>query len=85
MGTHPITRVCGRWPGNLDIVLRLLKSFEREYVLQAFADLFAEYGCTTLNTRIFWSDQVSSGAISIPLPADRIGYSLSSNLDHLHG
>ncbi|KAH9979194.1 cytochrome P450 monooxygenase CYP63 [Russula compacta] len=60
MGAHPITRVCGRWPGNLDIVLRLLKSFERDYVLQAFADLFAEYGCTTLNTRIFWSDQIIS-------------------------
>ncbi|KAI9454183.1 cytochrome P450 monooxygenase CYP63 [Russula earlei] len=60
LGAHPITRVRGRWPGNLDIVLRLLKSFESGYVLQGFADLFAEYGCTTLNTRFFWDDQIIS-------------------------
>ncbi|KAI0294197.1 cytochrome P450 monooxygenase CYP63 [Russula brevipes] len=60
MGAQPITRVRGRWPGNLDIILRLLKSFEGGYVLQAFADLFSEYGCTTLNTRFFWDDQIIS-------------------------
>ncbi|KAF8472289.1 cytochrome P450 monooxygenase CYP63 [Russula ochroleuca] len=60
MGAKPITRVRGRWPGNLDIVLRLLKSFESGYVLQGFADLFAEYGCATLNTRFFWDDQIIS-------------------------
>ena len=58
MGAKVITRVRGRWPGNLDVVLNLLKSFESGYVLQGFADLFAEYGCTTLNTRFFWDDQV---------------------------
>ncbi|KAH8983624.1 cytochrome P450 monooxygenase CYP63 [Lactarius akahatsu] len=60
LGARPITRVCGRWPGNLDVVLRLLKSFENDYVLQGFADLFHEYGCTTLNTRFFWDDQIIS-------------------------
>ncbi len=59
MGAKPITRVRGKWPGNLDIILRLLKSFESGYVLQGFADLFEEYGCTTINTRFFWDDQVS--------------------------
>jgi hypothetical protein len=59
MGAKPITRVCGRWPGNFDVVLRMLKSFESGYVLQGFSDLFEEYGCTTLNTRFFWDDQVS--------------------------
>jgi hypothetical protein len=59
MGAKSITRVRGRWPGNFDVVLRLLKSFESGYVLQGFADLFEEYGCTTLNTRFFWDDQVS--------------------------
>jgi hypothetical protein len=59
MGAKSITRVRGRWPGNLDVILRLLKSFESGYVLQGFADLFEEYGCTTLNTRFFWDDQVS--------------------------
>jgi cytochrome P450 len=60
LGAQPITRVSGRWPGNLDVVLRLLKSFESDYVLQGFADLFDEYGCTTLNTRFFWDDQIIS-------------------------
>src|ERR1700733_12598237 len=48
LDAQPITRVSGRWPGNLDVVLRLLKSFESDYVLQGFADLFDEYACTTL-------------------------------------
>jgi hypothetical protein len=60
LGAQPITRVRGRWPGNLDIVLRMLKLSESGHVLQGFADLFAEYGCTTLNTRFFWDDQVST-------------------------
>ncbi|KAH9963632.1 cytochrome P450 monooxygenase CYP63 [Russula dissimulans] len=60
LAAQPITRVRGRWPGNLDIVLRLLKAFESGYVLQGFADLFAEYGSTTLNTRFFWDDQIIS-------------------------
>ena len=68
MGAKPITRVRGRWPGNLDVVLRLLKSFESGYVLQGFADLFTEYGCTTLNTRFFWDDQVRSHFPFFPHP-----------------
>ncbi|KAI0249414.1 cytochrome P450 monooxygenase CYP63 [Lactifluus subvellereus] len=60
LGAQPITRVRGRWPGNLDVVLRILKSFESDYVLQGFVDLFEEYGCTTLNTRFFWVDQIIS-------------------------
>lgn len=68
MGAKPITRVRGRWPGNLDVVLRLVKSFESGYVLQGFSDLFAEYDCTTLNTRFFWDDQVSAPARPPPFP-----------------
>lgn len=74
MGAKPITRVRGRWPGNLDIVLRLLKSFESGYVLQGFADLFAEYGCTTLNTRFFWDDQVSAASSHLTFAAAVIAY-----------
>ncbi len=81
MGANPITRVRGRWPGNLDVVLRLLKSFESGYVLQGFADLFAEYGCTTLNTRFFWDDQVSFRS------PPRTGQPIFTphGIDHLHG
>jgi hypothetical protein len=57
-GVKPIRRVEGRWPGNLDVVLRVMESFKTGYILQGFADLFEEYQCTTLNTRFFWDDQV---------------------------
>jgi len=88
MGAKPITRVRGRWPGNLDVVLRMLKSFEDGYVLQGFADLFAEYGCTTLNTRFFWDDQVSTRDLtayshSRGRETRLLTHSLES--DHLHG
>ncbi|KAJ7159063.1 cytochrome P450 monooxygenase CYP63 [Mycena crocata] len=53
-----IPRVKGKWPGNLDVALRVVKSFEEGYVLQIFADLFREYDTTTVNTRLFWDDQM---------------------------
>ena len=87
LGAKPITRVCGRWPGNLDIILRLVKSFESGYVLQGFNDLFLEYDCTTLNTRFFWDDQVSSAVISYTV-APRTGlpiFTIMVLIDHLHG
>ncbi|KAI0056481.1 cytochrome P450 [Artomyces pyxidatus] len=58
LGAKSITRVQGKWPGNLDVVLKIVKSFESGYVLQGFADLFEEYKCTTINTRFFWGDQI---------------------------
>ncbi|KAF8991946.1 cytochrome P450 monooxygenase CYP63 [Cyathus striatus] len=60
LGAQVIPRVQGKWPGNLDIVIKIVRSFEEEYVLQGFADLFQEYNCTTLNTRFFWEDQFIS-------------------------
>ncbi|KAI0058906.1 cytochrome P450 monooxygenase CYP63 [Artomyces pyxidatus] len=58
LGARPIPRVQGKWPGNFDVVLKIIKSFETEYVFQGFSDLFEEYQCTTINTRFFWSDQI---------------------------
>ena len=58
IGAEQIPHVVGKWPGNIDILLRLIKGMKEDYVLQAHADLFEEYGCNTLNTRILWSDQV---------------------------
>ncbi|KAJ7075004.1 cytochrome P450 monooxygenase CYP63 [Mycena belliarum] len=53
-----IPRVKGKWPGNLDVALRIVKSFENDYVLQVFADIFREYDARTVNTRLFWHDQM---------------------------
>ncbi|KAJ3969298.1 cytochrome P450 [Lentinula raphanica] len=55
-----IPRVQGKWPGNLDIAIKLVKSMHEDYLMQFFADLFEEYGSHTLNTRILWGDQIIS-------------------------
>ena len=51
--------VRGKWPGNLDIAIRLVRSIDDDYLsTKAMADLFDEYGSNTVNTRILWADQV---------------------------
>ncbi|KAJ7320810.1 cytochrome P450 monooxygenase CYP63 [Mycena albidolilacea] len=58
LGAQPIRRVVGKWPGNIDILLRMVKAFKTSYVLDVYLQLFEEYQCTTLNTRILWVDHV---------------------------
>lgn len=60
LGAKPIPRIVGKWPGNIDILLKMLRAFKTSYVLDVYLNLFQEYQCTTLNTRIFWTDNVSS-------------------------
>lgn len=59
MGARPIPRVQGKWPGNIDVMMRIVKSFKNGYALQGFADLLVENDCTILNTRFLWTNQVS--------------------------
>ena len=54
----PIPRIKGKWPGNIDVLLRMMKAFKTAYLMDVYLDLFHEYKCTTLNTRILWVDQV---------------------------
>lgn len=56
--TKQIPRVVGRWPGNVDVLVKMLKAFKKAYVLDVYLELFEEYQCTTLNLYIFWADQV---------------------------
>jgi hypothetical protein len=67
--------VVGKWPGNLDILLNMMRAFNTSYILDVYLNLFEEYQCTTLNLRILWVDHVclfslhSVGVIdSLPLP-----------------
>jgi hypothetical protein len=62
LGAQPIRRVVGKWPGNIDILLRMVKAFKTSYVLDVYLQLFDEYQCTTLNTRILWVNHVSTPA-----------------------
>lgn len=58
LGARPIPRVIGKWPGNIDILLKMMRAFKTSYVLDVYLQLFEEYQCTTLNTRILWRDTV---------------------------
>lgn len=81
LGARPIPCVKGKWPGNIDVLLRMLKAFKKSYVLDVYRDLFEEYKCTTLNTRILWVDQV--GGVLILNTASRCY--LLHNLDYHDG
>lgn len=54
-----IPRVIGKWPGNVDVLLKLLRSAKTTYLVNSYLELFEEYQATTLNLRILWVDQVS--------------------------
>jgi len=58
LGAKPIPRIIGKWPGNIDILLRMMRAFRTSYVLDVYLQLFEEYQCTTLNTRILWVDNI---------------------------
>jgi len=58
LGARTIPRVVGKWPGNIDIVLRLVADLKSGYMQDVFLELFHEYQCTTLNLRIFWMDKL---------------------------
>lgn len=59
-GAKPIPRVRGKWPGNIDVLLRMMAAFKTSYVCDVYLQLFEEYQSTTLNTRILWCDTVST-------------------------
>ncbi|TFK68916.1 cytochrome P450 monooxygenase CYP63 [Pluteus cervinus] len=56
LGARPIPQVVGKWPGNIDVLLRMMRAFKTSYVLDVYLQLFQEYKCTTLNLRILWVD-----------------------------
>lgn len=58
MGAKPVPRIKGKWPGNIDVLLRMMKAFKTAYLMDVYLELFQEYKCSTLNTRILWVDQV---------------------------
>ncbi|KAF8646030.1 hypothetical protein AX16_007455 [Volvariella volvacea WC 439] len=60
LGARPIPRVRGKWPGNVDILLKMMKDFKTSYILDPYLRLFEEYQSTTLNLRILWMDTIIS-------------------------
>jgi hypothetical protein len=58
LGVRRIPRVCGKLPGNVDILFRMMKAFKTRYIMGVYLDLFEEYQTSVLNLRILWKDQV---------------------------
>ncbi|KAF7313194.1 Cytochrome P450 monooxygenase CYP63 [Mycena kentingensis (nom. inval.)] len=58
LGAQEIPRVVGAWPGNIDVLLSMMRAFKTSYILDVYLQLFEEYKCTTLNLRILWMDAV---------------------------
>ncbi|KAH8105405.1 cytochrome P450 [Cristinia sonorae] len=56
MGGRVVPQVKGKWPGNIDVMLRIKNAAHNDYLCQGFLDLFQEYQSTTLNLRILGAD-----------------------------
>ncbi|RXW17143.1 hypothetical protein EST38_g8710 [Candolleomyces aberdarensis] len=58
LNARQVPRVVGKWPGNIDVLLWMMKEFKTSYVGDVYKQLFNEYQCTTLNLRILWQDNI---------------------------
>lgn len=76
LGARLIPRVVGKWPGNIDVMLKLQKGLSSGYIYQAYLELFEEYQCTTLNTRFLWTDNI------ISMDQEHCKYVLATGFNH---
>ncbi|KZT37966.1 cytochrome P450 monooxygenase CYP63 [Sistotremastrum suecicum HHB10207 ss-3] len=75
-----IPRVRGRWPGNLDIMLNMIKAAKERYLHDPYEDLFEEYKSNTLNLGFLWGDFI------ITKDEEVVKYVLTTGHDHFgHG
>ncbi|KIK65139.1 hypothetical protein GYMLUDRAFT_39531 [Collybiopsis luxurians FD-317 M1] len=54
----------------------MLRAFKTSYILDVYLQLFEEYQCTTLNTRILWTDNI------ITMDQEHIKFVLSTGFEH---
>ena len=59
LGARLVPRIRGRWPGNVDVLLRIMKSRNTHYIMDWAKEMMEEAGSTTINTGILWGNQVS--------------------------
>ncbi|KAF5361432.1 hypothetical protein D9758_006163 [Tetrapyrgos nigripes] len=76
LNAKPIPCVVGEWPGNIDVLLRMTRAFRTSYILDVYLELFEEYQCTTLNTRILWTDSI------ITMDQEHIKFVLATGFNH---
>ncbi|KAN0078302.1 Cytochrome P450 [Tylopilus felleus] len=76
LGARPIPRLVGKWPGNIDVMLKTKKAFASGYLYNHYLELFEEHQCTTLNTRFLWMDNI------ISMDEEHAKYVLSTGFNH---
>ena len=54
----------GKLPGNIDIVIRLFADNDSGYLYDLFSELFEQCQSTTINLRLFGTDEVGDGQAS---------------------
>jgi hypothetical protein len=66
MGAKLIPRLKGKWPGNLDILLKLVSAPRKGYILDGVKAILESAGSNTVNLNILWVDQVSGCRPQLP-------------------
>ncbi|CAE6436778.1 unnamed protein product [Rhizoctonia solani] len=74
LGARTVPKVKGKWPGNIDILIKLVKSTHTGYVAEVWDEFAKQYG-NTFNMRILWSDMV------ITIDHDVIKYMLATGFN----
>ncbi|KAG8736136.1 hypothetical protein FRC10_009658 [Ceratobasidium sp. 414] len=75
LGARTVPVVKGKWPGNVDLMLRLVTSLHGGYVGEVWPELAQEYGLT-FNMRILWDDQI------VTLDHDVLKFVLATGFTH---
>ncbi|KAI5117814.1 hypothetical protein M0805_004944 [Coniferiporia weirii] len=57
LGAMRIPAIPGKWPGNIDVLLDLAKSFESDYIAEPFWPIMERLG-NVIRTRILWVDGI---------------------------
>ena len=71
MGGRLAPQVVGRWPGNLDVMIAMIKASKSAYLGDFYKELFHQYRSTTLNLRLLWSDTVCPFSVVQSAPNSR--------------
>jgi cytochrome P450 len=60
LGAIPIPRVKGKWPGNIDILLRRMDGMRNGYLGDVWKEFIEEHGNggNTINLRLLWGNQI---------------------------
>ncbi|KAL5632233.1 hypothetical protein ACGC1H_000286 [Rhizoctonia solani] len=74
LGARIVPIVKAKWPGNIDLLIKLVTSTHNGYVAEVWDELAKEYG-TTFNTRLLWSDLI------VTIDHDVIKYMLATGFN----